>query len=391
MELPSYFSRFLSEIRLTEAQVKSCQAGHSTLRERLLNDAKLSKIIVNTFLQGSYRRATAVRPKGESRADVDVIIVTKLDQNEYTPARALEQFVPFLDRYYKDKYKRQGRSFGIELTYVDLDVVPTAAPSESEIGVLKEAAVSGDETPEFASASRGLPSWLVLNEGRGLRFSKVFLGQARQQAEWKAEPLLIPDMEAQRWTPTHPLEQIRWTWEKNSACSGHYVNVVKAIKWWRRLNDVPKYPKGYPVEHLIGLNCPDGIETVADGIVQTLENIVQQYAAYARLKVTPSLPDHGVPSHDVFRRVSGEDFAAFYALVVDAAAKARAAFDAATTAESATKWRALFGNKFPDASQSEAASVAAVPAISRAGSFPAAVAQARGSQEPPQTQVGFGQ
>lgn len=391
MKLPSYFSRFLSEIRLTEAQVKSCQAGHSTLRERLLNDPKLSKIIVNTFLQGSYRRATAVRPKGDSRADVDVIVVTKLDQTEYTPARALDQFVPFLDKYYKGKYKPQGRSFGIELTYVDLDVVPTAAPSESEIGVLKEAAVSGDETPEVASASHGLPSWLVLNEGRGLRFSKAFLGQARQQAEWKAEPLLIPDREAQHWTPTHPLEQIRWTWEKNSACNGHYVNVVKAIKWWRRLNDVPKYPKGYPVEHLIGLNCPDGIESVADGVVQTLESIVQQYAAYARLKVRPPLPDHGVPSHDVFKRVTGEDFAAFYDLVVDAAAKARAAFDAATTADSSKKWRDLFGNKFPDGGENESASASMAPSVGRAASFQAAVAQARGSNEPPQTQVGFGQ
>src|SRR5438046_3181332 len=101
MELPTYFNDFLSEIRLTSAQTEDCRTGHTTLRNRLLADEKLSKVIVNTFLQGSYRRATAVRPKGDSWADVDVIVVTKLHRDEYTPERALEQFVPFLEKHYK--------------------------------------------------------------------------------------------------------------------------------------------------------------------------------------------------------------------------------------------------------------------------------------------------
>ena len=353
MELPSYFSDFLTEIRLTSSQVDDCRTGHTTLRRRLLEDDKLSKVIVNTFLQGSYRRATAVRPKGDSRADVDVIVVTKLHKDEYTPERALEQFVPFLDKHYEGKYKPQGRSFAIELDYVDLDIVPTAAPSESEIGVLKEEAISDDETPEGATASHSLPWWLTANAGQPVRFSRAFTENARQDPQWKIEPLLIPDLEVQEWTPTHPLEQIRWTWQKNRACNGHYVNVVKAIKWWRRLNPEPKYPKGYPVEHLIGANCPDGIESVAAGVTATLEKIAADYQIYAQMKWTPSLPDHGVPQHNVLKRVSGEDFAAFHKLVCAAAVTAREALDAATVASSAKTWRELFGNKFPDGGEDD--------------------------------------
>ncbi|MCE9562600.1 MAG: nucleotidyltransferase [Planctomycetes bacterium] len=353
MELPSYFSDFLTEIRLTSSQIDDCRTGHTTLRRRLLEDGILSKVIVNTFLQGSYRRATAVRPKGDSRADVDVIVVTKLHKDEYTPARALEQFVPFLDKHYEGKYKPQGRSFAIELAYVDLDIVPTAAPSESEIGVLKEEAISDDETPEGATASRGLPGWLTVNAGQPVRFSRAFTENARQDPQWKIEPLLIPDLDVQEWTPTHPLEQIRWTWQKNRACGGHYVNVVKAIKWWRRLNPEPKYPKGYPVEHLIGYNCPDGIESVAAGVTATLEKIAADYQIYAQMKCTPSLLDHGVPQHNVLKRVSGEDFAAFHKLVSAAAATAREALDATTVASSARKWRELFGNKFPDGGEDD--------------------------------------
>ena len=348
MELPTYFSDFLTEIRLSSSQIDDCRTGHTTLRTRLLDDEKLSKVIVNTFLQGSYRRATAVRPKGESRADVDVIVVTKLHKDEFTPALALEQFVPFLDKYYKGKYKPQGRSFAIELTYVDLDIVPTAAPSESEIGILKEQAISDDETPESAAASRNLPWWLTLNEGRAVQYSRAFAEKASQDPAWKVEPLLIPDLDVQDWTRTHPLEQIRWTWEKNRACNGHYVTVVKAIKWWRRLNPEPKYPKGSPVEHLIGANCPDGIKSVAAGVTLTLENIVKAYSLNAQLKITPDLRDHGVPEHNVLKRVSGEDFAAFYKLACAAAVTAREALDASTVASSAKKWRELFGNKFPD-------------------------------------------
>lgn len=269
MELPSYFNDFLSEIRLTSRQIEDCRTGHTTLRNRLLADETLKKIIVNTFLQGSYRRATAVRPKGESRADVDVIVVTKLDRSEYTPANALDLFVPFLEKHYKGKYTPQGRSFAIELTYVDLDVVPTAAPSESEIGILEDAGIGDDQTPEGTTASRSLPWWLTLNEGR-VRYFKSFAEQVRQDPAWKLEPLWIPDRDVEDWTPTHPLEQIRWTWEKNNSCNGHYVNVVKAIKWWRRLNPIPKYPKGYPLEHLIGYHCPNDIKSVAEGVTRTL-------------------------------------------------------------------------------------------------------------------------
>ena len=60
MELPSYFSDFLSAIRPTDSQKEDYKTGHKTLRERLNNDEKLGPILVSDFLQGSYRRATAI-------------------------------------------------------------------------------------------------------------------------------------------------------------------------------------------------------------------------------------------------------------------------------------------------------------------------------------------
>ena len=70
MVLKSDFETFLSDIRLTDSQSEDSKTGHKTLRERLRNDEDLSNIIVSDFLQGSYRRSTAVRPKGDTRASI---------------------------------------------------------------------------------------------------------------------------------------------------------------------------------------------------------------------------------------------------------------------------------------------------------------------------------
>jgi Second Messenger Oligonucleotide or Dinucleotide Synthetase domain len=356
MELPTYFTDFLQTIRPTPNQVDDYKCGHQTLRQRLREDAVLSPILVSTFLQGSYRRATAIRPQAGKRSDVDVIVVTRLSKDEYTPAQAQEVFVPFLEKHYRGKYQKQGRSIGIELSYVDIDLVITAAPSESEVGILQAESVTTEDTPEDVDDWRLTKSW-VERAHRGLPDASLRLKAAQQEPEWKLAPLSIPDRDANTWEATHPLAQIKWTWEKNKHCNGHYVNVVKALKWWRRVKlSTLQYPKGYPVEHLIGQCCPYGITSVAEGVTRTLETIAWDYQSYALLKQTPPffLSDHGAPDHNVFHRLSGEDFAEFHRFVCEAVAIARQALDEPDDVRaSVEKWQALFGPSFPDAHPDE--------------------------------------
>lgn len=346
-KMTTYFNDFLKNIRLTEDQVSELKAAHTTLRKRLTTDENLKDIIETTFLQGSYRRATAVRPRQGKRSDVDIVVVTKLDKDAVTPEAALDIFEPFLKKYYDGKYRKQGRSWGIEMTHVDLDVVPTSAPSLAEQGLLENMAVlSDDDLEEMNEKAERLGKNYSSNLWN-FAFSEFM--KANENADWKKEPLYIPDREVEYWDKTHPLEQIRWTQEKNAKCNTHYVNVVKCIKWWRKEKypDV-KHPKSYPLEHFIGDCCPDSIESVAEGIVLTLEKIVSDYPT------KPVLEDRGVPEHDVFGRLSDEDYEAFYNDVCDAAMIARNAYDAETVAESAHLWRELFGNRFPEAKTKEA-------------------------------------
>ena len=202
MELPTYFTKFLQAIRPTENQKEDCKTGHQTLRNRLTADEQLKPIIVNTFLQGSYRRATAVRPKGEAQLDVDIIAVTRISQFEYpNPDDAMDLFVPFLDKHYKGKYQRQGRSFGIELSYVNLDLVITSAPSAAEEEVYESKAVRTDFTPEDIDDWLLTKSWIPPAE----RTSQTVFLKSLREAEWKTEPLWIPNRDAGEWERTHPI------------------------------------------------------------------------------------------------------------------------------------------------------------------------------------------
>ena len=347
MILQSDFNTFLHEVRPTKAMRDDLKTGHKTLRDRLNADKDLKPILVSDFLQGSYRRYTAVRPKGDKRSDVDIIVVTKLDENEYPPKEALALFQPFLDKHYKGKWRPQGRSFGIELSYVELDVVPTSAPAEQEYGILQSDAVTSDDDIVEARDWRLHRSWLALNN-RSRIDARLLLDQAAGEAEWRAQPLRIPDRDADEWDDTHPLDQIRWTRDKNSRCNGHFVNVVKCIKWWRLEHYTePAHPKGFPLERLIGEHCPDGIESVAEGVVKTLEAIVSSYVVLVLTKGKPRLPDYGVPSHDVFHLITGDDFAAFYDQVKVGADLSRRALDSEDRTESGDLWREMFGSKFP--------------------------------------------
>jgi hypothetical protein len=61
----------------------------------------------------------------------------------------------------------------------------------------------------------------------------------------------------------------------------------------------------------------------------------------------PQLWDFGVPTHDVFKRITAEDFKKFYEQVTAAAKLARKALDSQDRTESGQLWRALLGGRFP--------------------------------------------
>lgn len=340
------FEGFLKNIRLPEALANQCRDEHLRLRGLLLIAPDLRDTIVSTFLQGSYRRDTGTKPNREDpHADVDVVVVTTLDPIRYTPDLVVARFTPFLEKYYPGQWERQDRAIKITPTGKDvtLDLVVTAAPSK----IQQEFFESVD--PTFKAARTGLPAPEPLN------FREAFdrIAKSARLEEWQRDPLLIPSRDLGRWERTHPLEQVRWTQEMNDNTDGNYINVVRAIKWWRKENPDGKYPKGYPLEHLVGDTCPDEVESVAEGLTLALEAIRDNHRVYVQTGQKPILPDRGVPEHDVFKKITPEQFATFWRLVEMAAGKARAALVAVDNVNSMILWRDLLGDEFPQPPKDE--------------------------------------
>lgn len=350
--LPTYFTDFLTEIRISDETALRLQKAHKRLRSLLRADKALAPIFVETFLLGSYRRATMIVPKSDGKVDVDVILVTNLDRDQHSPHEALKRFERFLDEHYKGLWRYQGRSIGIEEEEVELDLVVTSAPSECNQKALHLESLLSATTLEDPGELRFNDSWRSA-ELHGFDVATKSYLRAAQEPDWKLEPLWIPDREARDWQQTHPLAQLIWTREKNKRTSGYFINVVKAVKWWRRFkHPTPEDPNSFPLERIVGACCPDDISSVANGFTRTLEAVETAFLSAVESGTTPVLSDYGV-DQNVLKRVDPEDFAEFFAQAGTDAGTARKAFDETDTAKSSQLWQELFGSeKFPGAPDS---------------------------------------
>jgi hypothetical protein len=213
--LPSLFEQFLSDIRPTEENKADYKEGHEILRERLHEDETIGEHYVGDFLQGSYRRWTAVKPIGDEKSDVDIILATDLDRNEFTPAQAMEKCEPFLEEHYEGQWERKHRAYQINGASVELDLVLTAAPSETMQDAIG---------PEDSIGSLSADDALDMGQTEEL-FQDLGFEPGTKSDDWKIDPLNIPDRELEIWEQTHPLYTIAWTIDKNARTNKHYVNV----------------------------------------------------------------------------------------------------------------------------------------------------------------------
>jgi Second Messenger Oligonucleotide or Dinucleotide Synthetase domain len=245
MNFPSYFNDFLSEIEPSPSYKEDQQKGHTTLRKRLAEDDDFGSIHVNTFLQGSYKRHTAVHPG----KDVDIVVVTSLDPDTIAASAATARLKKALEKYYPGKVKPQNRSLNVELSYVTMDVV-----------------IAASRQLRTENAFAAIRSVLALEDA----------------GSWKTQPLQIPDRDLQKWVDTHPKRQLEWTTDLNKASEGYFVPIVKLFKWWRKEAYVtPAYPKGYVLERLVGEEFDRTKRDHAEGFVLLLRNIVSAYEWYA--------------------------------------------------------------------------------------------------------------
>jgi hypothetical protein len=292
----SVFEDFLRDIEPSATTKAAASAAHSALRRFLAEHEDFRQVHRDTYLSGSYRRDTAIRPRtteGEvERPDVDVITITN-----HTLADNPGDVVDLLYRTLKDGYanvRKQQRSVRVMTEGAVMDVVPIIAPQ-------------GEDGPFY-----------------------------------------IPDRSLQAWIETNPRRHTQWTTEMNKLAGGRFKPLVKLMKWWRRENPtVSRKPKGFVIE-CITAECMDRDETHYGRLfVKNLERIVSKYAAWVEAGIVPHIDDPGVPGHSVTEGMTFAAFEGFYRKTEAHAERAREAMAEEDADKATALWRAIFGDRFP--------------------------------------------
>lgn len=290
------FINFLRDIEPSPTTKGNASEGHTKVRKYLREHQSYKHYHIETFLSGSYKRDTAIRPKtkdGEvARPDVDIIVVTN-----HTLSDDPQEVIDLLYDTLKTEYstiRKQNRSVGIQTDKVDMDVVPIIAPDGME------------------------------------------------------GTLYIPDRKKQDWLITNPPKHTSWTTEVNQDSGGRFKPLVKLMKWWRRENKtIAKKPKGFVIECIVA-ECMDRQQTqYGELFVGTLEKIVEKYAIWVTLGHVPPIGDPGVSGNFVTDGMSFAAFEGFYNKVKAHAVIGREAINEEDAEKSIKKWRTLFGERFP--------------------------------------------
>ena len=305
MATQQQFLDFLSDIEPSKITKKRASDAHKALRNFLSNHETFKEYHINTFLSGSYKRDTAIRPQvnngDEERPDVDIIVVTNHTLDD-APSDVLNCLYKTLEEKY-DSIRKQTRSIGIETSMADMDVVLIISPNGMD------------------------------------------------------GTLYIPDRKLKKWLETNPPRHTSWTTERNQDSSGRFKPLVKLVKWWRRENrTISKKPKGFIIECIVA-ECMNYHEThYEDLFTEVLEGIVDRYQYYIETEQVPHIDDPGVPGNNVLSNVTLAAFEGFYNKAKVHAELARSAQQEEDAHKELSIWREIFGERFPRSNLQDRAS-----------------------------------
>lgn len=314
MATQTQFDAFLRDIEPSSTTIGLSSSAQQNLRACLRQHPKFKTVHLFTFLTGSYKRDTAIRPKLTNgkleKPDIDIIVVTNYTLKDL-PGDVLRFVRSTLSEEYELDREPHTRSVGVKTTTVDIDVVPIIAP------------------PAY---------W-------GSTYNPDF--DLKDLAGWT---LYIPDMAAQAWQETNPPRQLQWATEINKASGGMFKPLVKLVKWWRRENLTSvKRPKGFTIECIVAACMDRNERSWETSFVKTLDGIINQYAYWYGSNQVPFISDPGVPANSVTSQLLFEDFAAFYKKIKEHAALAHLAQAETDQDKQLQLWRTIFGTRFPSA------------------------------------------
>ena len=295
------FTDFIKDITPSPTTNARSASAHNAVRDALTSDPEYKHEVIRTFLGGSYKRKTAIRPvtngSDTERPDVDIYVVAKGSTWSKSPSDLIEDLYAALNRNRSalgiTKISRNRCSISLSTGKADMDVSPI----------------------------------LERNTDGYYRIGNRYTDE---------------------WYKTEPEAHTTWSAQVNTDASGRFNPTVKLVKWTRReFPTKSKHPKSIALEVLVAKLISRTEPHYGKLVHDTFNSIIYEYAISRLLDTCPTVDDPAIPGANLLNSVSGDVFAAFYDKIKnfrDEAAKALATDDQ----EKATRhWRRIFGLRFP--------------------------------------------
>ncbi|WP_444935331.1 SMODS domain-containing nucleotidyltransferase [Microbulbifer sp. JMSA004] len=166
--LSNKFEKFRQNIELTENQKQKIISSHTHLRQNYLQRLPY---ISETFLTGSYKKSTMIRPP----SDVDVFLITNQKKTDTTPNTILNKLKKDLSSLYPSTNVRQDRPcIVLDFNHCQFELTP----------VVKETVLWDDY---FFIPLNGGNSWTEVEDPRKL---EKRLSNANRNLDGKLTPLI---------------------------------------------------------------------------------------------------------------------------------------------------------------------------------------------------------
>lgn len=292
------FDLYLSRISPSTTQAKAAQRSHNALREYLNGDSYFGRMLVTSFLNGSYARRTAIRPI----KDVDVIVVVGSDWISVAPSTAMESLRRKLaQRYDQRRTLRQRRAVRITLCDMQLDVLLAVA------------------------------------------------------ADGMSKPLYIPDRQQSRWIVTHPKKQLELVSALAATTDGNYSRLVRLLKGWTATRVAAEArPSSFVLEcsafHVLSQRPDSFSGCLAESFAELLAGLCDWNFGRGRSVFSwgrPEVPDPALPNLNVAEKWGAASADRYLGCLERALRRCEALERSRWEETEVDKWREIFGEPFP--------------------------------------------
>jgi hypothetical protein len=306
MKLNDYFALFHQKISLDSSRNDRIKKAHNTFRENIEKIPEIKSRLFETFLQGSYRIGTSIRPCNDNEFDVDVVISLNLNDetgDRMKPKEAVDFIYNHLKSIsiYQGKLKKQPRCIRIDY--------------------------SGDFHMDVVSAH--YDKWMDI--------------------------LFVPNRKVEDWSETNPKGFIQWCVEQNKKNNDKFSRIIKYLKWWRN-NKFGKdsVVKSIILTTLIGENFSTDCSTDADSILGSVKNLNDLLELYYYV---PNVPNPSLITENLAREWNHSNYITFKNSISSLFDSIKDAYEEEDLEKSIEKWRKVFGEDFPSAEEVRASKI----------------------------------